>query len=508
MRRGPNPVVALAALLAVAFSLWQLAAGDAGIVVRDIAVDGIPARIYRLENAPPAPAIVIAHGFAGSSRLMEDFSTTLARAGYVAVAFDFAGHGRNALPLGGDLEDPEGATRILAGETARMVAAARGLGDGRVALLGHSMASDVIARVAIADPTIAATIAVSMFSPVVTADAPSNLLVIVGEWESWLAREAMRVLALSVGDEEARPGTTFGDAALGTARRVVLAPHTEHVSVLYSRVAMEEAVGWVDLVFGRVRPGGAKAATMPRGPLILLLLGGLVALARPLASLLPRVAEEPRGAGLGWRRLWPALLVPALATPLLLRVLPTHFLPILIADYLAVHFAVYGLLTGAILAAMGATRGMFAASRPDALAFACLAAIIYSVFALGGAVDRFVTDLAPSLPRAPIAAALVLGTTLFFLALEWMTRGSGTARGGRLAAQAAFLLSLALATALDPPRLFFLILIVPVMIPLLAVFALLSRWTYGRTGHPFVGAVATAAAIGLAIAATFPMISG
>ena len=36
--------------------------------------------------------------------------------------------------------------------------------DGRVALLGHSMASDIIVRRALENPRIAATVAISMFS--------------------------------------------------------------------------------------------------------------------------------------------------------------------------------------------------------------------------------------------------------------------------------------------------------------------------------------------------------
>ena len=32
-------------------------------------------------------------------------------------------------------------------------------------------------------------------------------------------------------------------------------------------------------------------------------------------------------------------------TPLILRVVPTQFLPVLVADYVAAHFALYGLLT-------------------------------------------------------------------------------------------------------------------------------------------------------------------
>ena len=53
-------------------------------------------------------------------------------------------------------------------------AAARGLGDGRLAVLGHSMATDIIVRFAESRPDVAATVAVSMFSPAVTATSPQS----------------------------------------------------------------------------------------------------------------------------------------------------------------------------------------------------------------------------------------------------------------------------------------------------------------------------------------------
>ena len=68
----------------------------------------------------------------------------------------------------------------MSAATAKVAAGVRGLGDGRLAVLGHSMASDIVVRFAEEHPEVSATIAVSMFSPAVTATAPRNLLVIDG----------------------------------------------------------------------------------------------------------------------------------------------------------------------------------------------------------------------------------------------------------------------------------------------------------------------------------------
>ena len=84
------------ASVAIGLALWHLHAATAGLTVQASSVDGTPATIFRSASAQPGPVVVIAHGFAGSQHLMQPFATTLAHNGYVAVTFDFPGHGLNA----------------------------------------------------------------------------------------------------------------------------------------------------------------------------------------------------------------------------------------------------------------------------------------------------------------------------------------------------------------------------------------------------------------------------
>jgi dienelactone hydrolase len=490
-------------LLAIVVSLWQLRATTDGLHIEQITIGDTPARVYRAEGAAVGPMVVIAHGFAGSQQLMQSFATTFARAGYVAVTFDFRGHGRNPRPLGGSITELEGATRVLVTQMREVVAAVRGMGDGRLAVLGHSMASDIVIRVAQSEPDVAATIAVSMFSPAATADTPRNLLVIDGDWEGMLKREALRVVGLST-TKPVLPGTTYGDFAAGNARRAAFTPNAEHISVLYRAATMAESLAWLDAAFGIER---AKPAYLDsRGPWILLLLAGIVALARPLAGLLPIVAARPAGAGLGWRRLAPGLLLPCIATPLLLRVLPTHFLPVLVADYLAVHFATQGLLTAAYLLCM--RRPPRAGTSIAWLAAAALAATLYGVGVLFWAIDAYGTSLALGPGRVVLLAIMAIGTGAFFLAIEWLTRGEGAGRGGFVAAQVSLLASMAIAVTLDFERLFFLMIILPLVVVLFVIYGLISHWTYRRTRHPLVGGIVAAVAFAWAIAMTFPLLTG
>ncbi len=350
-----DAVLAIAAVLAIGVALTGLRANTAGLVIETTAVGAAPVTVFRRADVTDAPLVLIAHGFAGSQQLIAPFAVSLAQAGYVAATFDFAGHGRNGAPLTGSITDETGATRTLVADLARVAGALAGRSDGRLAVLGHSMASDIVVRFAQETPAVAATIAVSMFSPVVTETSPKNLLVIVGDWEGGLKDEALRVAGLVSAPAPPRAGETYGEPAAGTGRRVVFAPTTEHVSVLYSTVAAAEAIAWLDRTFGlgeRVPPPRLD----DRGPKLLLLFAGIAALARPLARLLPAASATPQGAGLSRGRLAVVVLAPLVLTPPLLTVIPTTFLPVLVGDYLAVHFLAYGLLTLAALLVVGGGR--------------------------------------------------------------------------------------------------------------------------------------------------------
>ncbi len=316
-----------------------------GIETISAKLGDIPVTILQKSNHPLAPAVVIAHGFSGSQQLMAPLATTLAHSGYIAVTFDFSGHGRNQLAMAGGIRDLGRSTAALLADIDEVVAFARRIPgvDGRVALVGHSMATDLIVRQARRDSTIEAVVALSLFSQEVTPESPKNLLIVDGAWESRrLIDVGARIVSETTGGP-AQPGVTYGDIKKGTGRRLVLARGVEHIGVLYSQDALSETVAWLNAVFGRTEVGSIDR----RGRWLALLFVGLIALARPLARLLPELAPAPLGAGLPWRRLAPLAVAPALLTPLLLSKIPTDFLPILLGDYLAVHLGLYGLLTAA-----------------------------------------------------------------------------------------------------------------------------------------------------------------
>ena len=385
-----------------------------------------------------------------------------------------------------------------------MVAFARTVpgGNGHVALLGHSMAADIVVRAARALPGVDATIAVSMFSDAVAPGSPRDLLVIAGALEPAVLKDQGRRATAMASPGAPAERTTYGSLADGTARRYAFSAHVEHIGVLYSPDSLREALDWLNAVYKRHGSGFLDV----RGPALGLLFGGLVLLARPLATLLPRVADRPLGAGLPWRVLLPVAIAPAVLTPLILRHAPTGFLPILLGDYLAAHFLVYGLLTAAglrLFRAPSGPRGDVSAAR---LALAAALLAVYAVVVFGWPIDRYLASFAPIPRRLPLIAAILVGTLPYALADEWLTRGAGAPAGAYALTKACFVASLVLAVALNPGTLFFLLIIAAVIVLFFVVYGLFSGWAYRATRHPFVGGLANALAFAWAIGVTFPLL--
>ncbi|WP_246716590.1 MULTISPECIES: alpha/beta fold hydrolase [unclassified Methylocystis] len=504
MKKMRSIFFALVAFSAVTLSLHGLWESEAGLVIERLHIGDAPVTVMRKFDSPPAPAIVIAHGFSGSQQLMAPIATTLARNGYVAVTFDFSGHGRNPTPMPGGLAKLETSTAALLNDIDEVVRFARRQpwADGRLALVGHSMATDLVVRHAIRDPQIAAVAAFSFFGEGVTRESPKNLVIIDGAWESQRLIEAgVRVVSQTAGGT-AQAGVTYGDIARGTGRRLAIARGVEHIGVLYSRDAMTETLNWMNAVFGRSEAGYIDA----RGPWLALLFAGLIALMRPLAQFLPQVSAVPLGAGLPWRRLAPIAIAPALLTPLILWKAPTNFLPILLGDYLVAHLAVYGVL---IFAGLWLAQGGLPVLRPPCwkpLLVAAVALAAMYTLVLGLPLDAYVIAFLPTGARAPLVPIMFIGCALYFLADEWMTRGPGAARGGYVFSKFCFIASLAIAVALNPRRLFFLVIIAIVIVILLTVYGLVGRWVYARTRDPRAGALGAAFGLAWALAVTFPII--
>lgn len=468
--------VAVPLMLAV-LALWQLERPRVGVTIENFSIGTTPATLYSTD--PAGPLVVIVHGFAGSRQLMQAYALTLARAGYNALSFDFEGHGRNPVPMSGDVTAIDGTTQKLVDQTLQVVDAglARLPYAGPVALLGHSMATDIIVRAAIRDPRIGPVVAISIFSQAVTPTMPADLLMITGQWEPGLRAFARDAVAM------VDPATPVGATATrgDVRRRAVVAPHVEHVGVLYSQTALEAARDWLDTAYGRHSTTPVSAI----GPWLLVLLGSIVALARPLSGLLP---VRPQAAALSGRRFAVAIVIPAVVSPLIATQINTNFLPVLVADYLMIHLLIYGALQLGFLVWFRLPLGRVSP-------IAVLALAVWGIAVFGLALNRYGANFTPNAERLAIIAVLALGAVPFMVA-DALISGAGRAPFiRRLMARAAFFASLGGAVALDFQGLFFLVIIAPVILLFFLAFGLMGRWVGQRSG-----AISAGLALGLILA--------
>lgn len=482
--RGGAAVLATVLLIA---ALWQLEGQRRGVEIAALTVSETPVTRYAAPGAD-GPVVVVAHGFAGSRQMMQAYSLDLARAGYRVWAFDFEGHGRNRVPMSGDVTSIDGTTRLLIQETQAVVDAAVAQEGyaGAVALLGHSMATDVIIRAALADARIGPVVAISAFSQAVTATQPETLLLITGQWEPGLrafARDAVAMVAPGAGE-----GQTV--QAGGVTRRAVVAPWAEHVAVLQSREGRAEALAWLDAAY--VRQG--EVAVRATGPWVMAVMASIVALSWPLSHLLPQTAA-PAPVPLSPGRFAASVLVPCLLVPLIAVQVETAVLPVLVADYLVLHLALFGGMQLLLLWRFG--------RRPEGVRpLAVLALLAWGLGVFGFALDRYGANFWPTPERLAIIAALSLGALPFMLSDAALTRGAPLWQ--RVLARVGVLVSLATAVLLDTERLLFLAMIAPVIVLFFLVFGGMGRCVAARAGAASSG-VALGLILAWALGVSFPL---
>ncbi|BCJ50535.1 hypothetical protein Asp14428_20100 [Actinoplanes sp. NBRC 14428] len=274
-------------LLVVAGLLVLGRAGD-GLRTGSVRAEGVPMEIVRPDtDGPDRPAVVVAHGFAGSGRLMRPFADTLARRGYVVALPDLAGHAASPRPLTGEGDVDRDLDAAI-----RSVRALPGVDPARVVLVGHSMGAAAVVRAGTRDRRIAATVAISL-----------------GDDAAAAARPGPRRLLLLLGALEPAGIGATSEAADGD--RLVRVPLVEHIGVLYADRTHHETARWLDQAVGNrpERPVIAAKRRLAAGALLLtgMLLLVLAATGRRARRLRP--ALPARGT-------WPAIaLGTAAAAP-------------------------------------------------------------------------------------------------------------------------------------------------------------------------------------------------
>ncbi|WP_307872505.1 dienelactone hydrolase family protein [Paractinoplanes ovalisporus] len=455
----------LLALLAVVTGGVLLARVDDGIVTDHVVVDGVPLDVMRPASAARAPGVVVAHGYAGSARLMAQFGDTLVARGYTVVLPDLDGHGastRKPVDLQHDLD-------VAVAHLRRLPT----VDPARIALVGHSMGAGAVTRYAATHPDITATVAISLpGADDVTPNRPAHLLLLVGQLEFASFHET----ATAVGGAEEVPGV-------------------EHISILYASRTHRLTADWIDDAFARTPVDTTLPSPVrrlvPAGILLLGLLLGFVPLVRLTVGAGGRPAPPSA-------QLVRVVVVTAGAAALAVVVVP--FLPTTrweLGGYTAGFTAVAGV---AILAYLRAFSSPLGGPRP---LLAALLLIPYAAAAIAVPLHLGFTHAVPVGPRWWLLLAVWAG--LAVLAYAAGRLAGGTFRGD-LIVSAIVVVALTAAAVVGLAS-GFLLLVVPLLAVLMLIQAALAVVLRAANAPPWLTALTGAILVAWPIATTLPIVS-
>jgi hypothetical protein len=130
---------------------------------------------------------------------------------------------------------------------------------------------------------------------------------------------------------------------------------------------------------------------------------------------------------------------------------------------------------------------------------------VFGILGFGGVLDRYVASFLPVAGRIPVVLAMAAGAVPFLLADAVLTEGGRAPLWRVLAVRCLALASLGLAVALNFERLFFLLIILPVIVVFFLLFGTVGGWVGRATWRPAVAGAGLGLFLGWALAVTFPM---
>ena len=485
-------VVAVAAITAMVVGLCIFEAGKVGIRDVEYSVGSTPITVYRADGRE-RPLVIIAHGFSGSRAMVQGLALTLAHAGYHVATLDFPGHGDHPGRLSWNFTLFDAATRQLENTISAVINAelVQTSSQTPVALIGHSMATDVIVRLAARDARVGPLVAISMYSDAITATSPRQMLAVSGEFEPGLRNAALEAARLV--DTGALEDEIVESADGGIRRGALVAPGVEHVGVLYSPVTHDATVDWLNAAYGRSGVDERKPIFL--GWSILLTLAGGLALFWPVSRLLGLSTDAATQSPTPWA----AVLAPPIITPVMLWPLTETIIPMPGMTYLTAHFAVYGLLALALLWRVGIRPALDGWRTP-------LLLIVYAVGVIAALIDWTFTDFLPSGERLLPLAGIALGAIPFMIADSLLLKARNMSWWLRFAVRLLYFGSLVAGLSLVPETRLIIGFFFPVFLLFFLVFGLMARWLEKRQPAPAMTGAAQGFLLAYALAATVPLI--
>lgn len=517
-----------------------------GVTIKDVRFTGtggqqLSALLYIPAGVTPeakAPGVLAVHGYINSRETQSGFAIEYARRGYVVLALDQTGHGYS---------DPPAFSNGFGGPAALAYLRSLDIVDlDNIGLKGHSMGGWTILAAASAMPDAYRSMVLegsstgAPFAAEGTTSWPRNLAVVFSKFDEfsqlmWAVPRAQDVAAspklkaVFGSDADLVVGQLYGDIAAGTAR-VLHQPAVTHPGDHISTEAIGDSIGWFQQTLTGGTPLPATDQIWPAKELgtTIALFGFVVLLAGAFNWLLAapyfrQLAATPSSFAFQQRTpIWWLLLAISAAVPVL-----TYFLffgwatPILPASQwlpqtITSQIAFWAVLNGIIAVIVGfvlkgggrvAFTGRIVPSILIALATVGIGYLAILVADYFFKVDfRFWVVALKAMSRAQFLIALLylLPFTLYFLlatrALHAGLSVAGTGRwstylGNILAMAGGFLVFLAVqyGTLFATGKLLsdtqpLEVIVAMQFLPLMAIIAFISTYTYRRTASYLPGA--------------------
>ncbi|MCD1296324.1 hypothetical protein CUJ83_15075 [Methanocella sp. CWC-04] len=446
----------------------------------------------------PLGTVVIAHGFSGNIDMMKSMGASLAQNGYRAILFDLPGHGNSDTGMENDslYTSFEYVTEHYGGDN--------------FSVAGHSMGSQAAMEYGMMSGSLSCTAISPIFSEV-NRTSPKNLLILVGDDDPEHIQKAALNALINGTMQNAEPGMTYGDIDDGTARRLEILPGANHITIIFDTRTYDAMLKWLDSTYNVDREGDYNYNLAYPWFLICSLIA-LIAYFPISYLLFDHYKQEEyklkAPAPKAWKPMLTILVSGFIAAILIYLFNPVSLLNIMIADTI-IGFLIYTGIIGLIiytLTGKDKPSGKYPADailRP--LSLAMLMLIYFAVF-IGVPASLSVYDLIPDDPR------LYLLILIFFLMIPYCMLNELLFRSidGRMSLAtgiSARILLVALFTlgALVFGNGSFIMIIMPVMLPLFILLEIFSCYSYRWSGNVLTGAFLNSLIIAWLVVSAFPI---
>jgi len=248
------------------------------------------------------PAVIIAHGFMANKEIMKGYGIELAAAGFVAVTFDFRGHGQSSgtLDRGNLIED------VLA---VKQYLSERGdINMSNLGYIGYSMGGGPGNEIIKSDTDFKCFIGVGTSLPSNASDIrignsthPLNVLIIQAKFDEAVELPVSKQgIGLRAGLDASNIDVNqlYGTFEDGNASMIFYDDNTDHLLLAWDQDFIREARDWVINTFPSIRPADENFYVNIRGIILIIqCIGGIgffFLILEPLSNFIVKAKEEDR----------------------------------------------------------------------------------------------------------------------------------------------------------------------------------------------------------------------